>query len=700
MEPAFSRVRPRAEQPENVSVALEVRPGRLRAEDPRWATRAAWGVIAAFGIAVAWLALVGHPVGDYGVESDFYGGYAQGARLVQQGHWDPRRTIVVGPVYEAALALASWVIPERFVAAKLISLASALAILILWVRVVTPRVGAPAGVWVLAFLAANPTFVRHAYAASTDMLAMGLQVAAIAALLSPPAKRRHALAGVLAGAATLTRYSSLYLVAGAWVLIARGTAAEVGTRRAAWTWFTAGFLAVVLPWCAYSIGSGVVPGERLLGGYGFYASEGPGRNVQDAPHQLDQPPVEPASWEEVVGKAPGSYAVGLLAAVPRHLVEDAGDLWGWPASAALLAGLAVLMWSRRRRGVTPIAVLGALCFMILLPAYHSPRYSLPLALFHATAACGLACMGSSIARSRVLGALTRVGCGAALGALIASAIAAQREVVAQCPIEAAAAGRALRPRAAPFDRIISRKGHVGYYAGLEVVPFPRVRSLRELGIHAAGAGARYLYYSWYETALRPEFAYLLDTASVVPGLTPVYVSRGKPAVLYRVGREFGQPPPWMADSFETSVRVARGMILARGDEAAPEHHAVLALDALLHRRWAESADHADIATRANPGDAVTWAVGGEAWRRLGRMNEAGRAFTHAIELDPSDPVAWIGLGRVEMAMGRRQGAARMWVAAAARTHDERVLEEIRRLLASAADSSAGARAALDAPRGS
>ena len=40
-------------------------------------------------------AFVLHPVGDYYAESDFYGGYAAGARLIQSGHLDPSRYPVV-----------------------------------------------------------------------------------------------------------------------------------------------------------------------------------------------------------------------------------------------------------------------------------------------------------------------------------------------------------------------------------------------------------------------------------------------------------------------------------------------------------------------------------------------------------------------------------------------------------------------------
>ena len=71
------------------------------------------------------------------------------------------------------------------------------------------------------------------------------------------------------------------------------------------------------------------------------------------------------------------------------------------------------------------------------------------------------------------------------------------------------AGRAIGALARPGDRLISRKGHVGYYAGIETVEFPRVATLEALGDYAHRAKANFLYYSWYECFLRPEFSFLL-----------------------------------------------------------------------------------------------------------------------------------------------------------------------------------------------
>src|SRR5215475_10454788 len=71
----------------------------------RWALRLAWILLALFGIALLVIALGPHKVGDNFAETDFYGGYADGARALQRGRLDPARYGVVGPGYEVALAL-------------------------------------------------------------------------------------------------------------------------------------------------------------------------------------------------------------------------------------------------------------------------------------------------------------------------------------------------------------------------------------------------------------------------------------------------------------------------------------------------------------------------------------------------------------------------------------------------------------------
>src|SRR5436190_17732614 len=73
----------------------EISPG-----ETAWLTRLAWGIIGALVIALLVMVIGPHRIGDYMTETDFYGAYAEGAKLIQHGHLDPSRYGVIGPGYE------------------------------------------------------------------------------------------------------------------------------------------------------------------------------------------------------------------------------------------------------------------------------------------------------------------------------------------------------------------------------------------------------------------------------------------------------------------------------------------------------------------------------------------------------------------------------------------------------------------------
>src|SRR5262249_31793408 len=135
-------------------------------------------------------------------------------------------------------------------------------------------------------------------------------------------------------------------------------------------------------------------------------------------------------------------------------------------------------------------------------------------------------------------------------ALLASALACvrlQRLERLSIPVETLAAGRAIAAQAHAGDRVLARKAHVAYAAGLEPVLFPDVHTRPELGEFRRREKIRFLYFSWYELRLRPQFGSLLDTAAAVPGLTPIHATANKPEATYRVGSELGAMPAWWRD---------------------------------------------------------------------------------------------------------------------------------------------------------
>jgi hypothetical protein len=511
---------------------------RPAATDRAW-RRAAYATVALAGLALAVVAFRLHPVGDYFTESDFYAGYAPGARGIQHGVFDVARYGAYGPVYEVALAAAGAASGDLFVAARLLSLASAIALLLLALRVTDRLFGPAAGFWLVLLVALNATFDRYAYSAVTDMLGNALAWASLAALVLLARGRGALLAGACAGLATLTRYNLVGLVA-AGLLAAWLVHDDTAARRRSASLFALAFLVSVLPFGIAATVAGHPPAITLVRDAGFYLQDSPETVLEErygGPGERIARESEPSA-----GFPFAAVARRLVAGIPALLVNDARSLLGWPAATLALAGLVVLVILRRGRALAILFPFWALGFLAVAPVYYSERYSmwlLPLYLAPAAALLGLAMRAPPAPRW----AATAAGLAVA-AATLASSVALQRAVRESIPLETIEAGEALRRHGRPGDRVLARKAHAAYAAGMEPVLFPAVGTLDSLGAVCRSRGVDYLYYSWYEARLRPAFAYLLDTSAVVPGLEPLHATRSKPSATYRVTQDLGRVPAW------------------------------------------------------------------------------------------------------------------------------------------------------------
>src|SRR5262249_5241519 len=116
-------------------------PAEIGPPEAKWLRGLAVALAATLGAALLAMVLGPHRIGDYFTETDFYGGYAEGARLIQHGRLDPSRYSVVGPGYEVALALAGFVARDLFVAAEWLSLIATVATVLLLFDLLARRAG-------------------------------------------------------------------------------------------------------------------------------------------------------------------------------------------------------------------------------------------------------------------------------------------------------------------------------------------------------------------------------------------------------------------------------------------------------------------------------------------------------------------------------------------------------------------------------
>ncbi len=665
----------------------------ISAREDRLLTRLGWIVAAVFGLALLVMVLGPHRVGDYMTETDFYGQYAAGARLIQHGHLEPSRYGVVGPVYEIALALAGLVARNLFLAAGLLSVAASAATLFLWAALLRRRADARVALGGVVFVATNATFFRYGYSVTTDALAIALQAATLYVLLARPGPRAALWAGVLAALAFLTRYNAIYLLpAGLAAIAARGTPHE--RRGPAALLFAAGFLAPVAPWVIYSLARGA--------GFSFQLHHNIAYEVfarsRGIPWDEYQRTMQPhfKSLADVVARDPAAVAARLVTNVFGHLRQDAASLLGWPLAISAALGLALTARDAAPRRLWPLGVAGALLFLTLVPVFYSARYSAALLPFYATAA---ALLFASPRYALALGRTRRVWLKPALALLpTAAALVAtwksQAHELRQLPVEVLEAARTLRALERPGDRVIARKAHLAYHAGLEPVPFPFARTLPELAAYARAQHARWLYFSWPEAETRQAFWYLLDTTAVVPGLVPRCVTRPNPAVLYEIGPGFGQEPAWLANDTLFTLHVARGKLLV--SERSVPALIDFGRAALATGRFAEARGAYERALELDPRNVSLWLALGKVCLRLTDNAAGAVAFQKADALDPGNVDARIGLGWASYLAGRGAEAAAYWRPVVALTRDSVTLGRMVELFRTLGDheTEARARAAL------
>jgi hypothetical protein len=664
MSPRSRRHRPSAVAPRGRPAAASLRfialhgPADSSASATRITTALAWVLAAALAVALLAVALGPHRIGDYSTETDFYGAYADGARMIQRGTLDPTRYGVIGPGYEVALALAGLVARDLFLAAELLSVASAVATLLLWFGLLARRAGARLALLATLVIATNPHFFRFGYTASTDALALALQAGALALLLVRPGARAAAAAGVVAAAAFLTRYTAIVLLPVGVIVAAAGgrPAASRASRRREALAFAAGFLVPVGAWLAWALAHGAGFAFQLhhnLAYEVFARARGIGWDA----YQRDLQPQFGSLWD-VIARDPPAVARRLAINVVSHLRDDARVLLGGPIAACAALGLALAAATGGLRRAWPLALAGTLAFLAFLPVFHSERYSLALLPFYAAAAAAFFAsprfalvLGGRVSLKLLLAALP-------LGLAVVASVDLQRRILAQQPTEALEAAETLRSLARPGERVIARKPHAAALAGLVPVGFPFADSLGDLAALARRERARWLFFGFPEAEARPAFRHLLDTTGVVPGLTARRVTSPRPSVLYEIGPDFGRRPAWYGNDTLVALHDARAEALSfPGSLAALRRVGTIEL---VVGDLAGASRHLQRAADLAPNDPDLLLSLGETLLRLGDTRLAATAYARAEQASPGNVPARIGRGWASLLAGRDREAADLW----------------------------------------
>ncbi len=269
-----------------------------------------------------------------------------------------------------------------------------------------------------------------------------------------------------------------------------------------------------------------------------------------------------------------------------------------------------------------------------------------------------------------------------LALAVRESVTLQRRTLALLPVEARTLALETRGEFRPGDKVIARKPHFAFYAGLTPVPFPFADSLSQVASVAREQGVRWLYFSWPEAEMRPAVSFLLDTTSRVPGLRVVRAVKDHPAVLYEILPGFGPEPEWFIDSGIRELHRARAKLLVdRTDWRARVYVA------LYERRLEEALPWAGE-------DPELYLLTADNLAQSGSPGAARTMLDRAEPLVGGDPRVALTRGWIAAVDNDPAGAARWWRPLIEYTDDARTLYRMHDVFAATKDGAA--QAAVDA----
>lgn len=495
--------------------------------------------------------LLRHQFGRFDTETDFFGEYGPYARRFLAGEipadWPYR-----GPGYHLAVAVIGLVVPDLFVAAKLLSAVAAAAFVGLSAHMARVAAGARAGVVAGVFTLVQPALLLYGWTVGNDMVFSAAALGTLALLqsaLRPPAAagttapaRRSLpqgaalllLAGLAGGAALLTRPNGLPLpliALAALLLLDRSR--PVVTRLGRSLLFLGGFLLPQLVWALTYHGAH----GRFPRGAGY-------RNLLEGIHAREiglSVDVYRRNVEDSItgfGDFLSRYGLEVvrtaIAGIPDHLLRNAREVHG-PALALLaVVGLLLLIRSRPRDPAWWLLPIAAVLFASLnLLTIYAAR----LSIFLCAPVAWLGAMAFVDPASRRWRAWARstpfliVVAGAAVIAGL-SLVQGVRANQAMLAMEATTrgefqAGVVLAARAESPGGVAARKPHVAWAARRAHRGIPDA-PLGALADSLRGRGVAFLYYGPTEMEFHPQYLSLTSPAGIPPGLRVVWVDPGMP----------------------------------------------------------------------------------------------------------------------------------------------------------------------------
>ena len=511
-------------------------------------------LFAIIGILLFYLSTL-RQIGNYGVETDFYGGFVPNAQHLLAGipltiDWQP-------PLYPTVLAAVYSCIHDWFRSGLLISVFSGILVLVAVYRVFRDIFGNGAAVAATMALAAWPEFLQYSITASSDMLFLSLMMLSLAIAVSGDrlTARRAFMAGIIAALASLTRTNGITLLT---IALICGGRMVAGQRLRPFLTCLAGF---ALPWVLWATlagvsGSPVFPTRTYVDiAVTFFNSDGFNSSSNSDYWQLVNAKV--SSFADVLFYDPRVLVTGFA----RNLLRNWWSLFDsisvrlLPFAGIITFGIAYLALQKRDG-------LRLAFWLVLLSQYailglrsFNSRYYLFLVPLMGV---GAYVAGSLLISSVRISAKARMALiGIVLSVAVVLMVIVQKRhldwLLNQDATDVVAASSVLRQMSRPDDRIISRKPHLAFQAGLVNVGFPLAETTADLYREVCPippTTKTFLFYGKAESDLRPALRFLRAPDNAPEWLIPIGNGETINAswALYRVQCSDGLNPPPPAKS--------------------------------------------------------------------------------------------------------------------------------------------------------
>jgi hypothetical protein len=492
-----------------------------------------------------------HPFGNYATETDFYHYYAPDAARLMAG--DFPENPFQGPGYPAILALlAKGTGLDLFVIGKWLSVICAVLVGGLLAILFGRLLGTVGGLGAQLLFIVSGEVPQFSINAATDLFFLAICLAALVALPRWRGEARGgmgrvALAGALSGAAYLTRYNGVFLIATCLAALLWIQPSGGGWRR---RWqsgmvFLVACCLIASPWFfanAIQRGSPLYNTNYLNLATQFYPELVAGKTNQDGTRALaerfgsfgDVVAYDP--WR-VVRVYPQTLWQSLRYSFTEGLIHPLVGVLAW-------GGILFFLW-RRREPEGRVLLLGGGIYLLLMGLNHwETRYYFFLGALYAgfavlaiqSASCWLMSRFPAGRWRSVGGRLLPLATYLILWALsIGQSSVDLHKFLAAQPWEVERARthlRGLHPEGTPL-RIVSRKPHLPYLLGAEWVFFPQVKSLAELEVWVAENRIDYLVIGRRELKERRELAPLARPEESPSWLSAVWTDPETRLVLYR-----------------------------------------------------------------------------------------------------------------------------------------------------------------------